>query len=37
MPTILAQIAPQRSTQYAELATALAPAELRLKIGRAHV
>ncbi len=30
MATVLAQIAPQRSTQYAELATALAPAELRL-------
>lgn len=30
MVTILAQIAPQRSTQYTELATALAPAELRL-------
>jgi hypothetical protein len=30
MPSILAQIAPQRSTQYAELASALAPAELRL-------
>jgi hypothetical protein len=30
MPSILAQIAPQRSTQYAELATVLAPAELRL-------
>lgn len=30
MPTLLAQIAPQRSTQYSALATALAPAELRL-------
>lgn len=30
MPTLLAQIAPQRSTQYAELATELAPHELRL-------
>ncbi|MBN1640928.1 MAG: hypothetical protein JXA09_06810 [Anaerolineae bacterium] len=30
MTTILAQIAPQRSTQYAELAAALAPHELRL-------
>ena len=30
MPTLLAQIAPQRSTQYSALASALAPAELRL-------
>ena len=30
MPTLLAQIAPQRSTQYAALAEALAPQELRL-------
>lgn len=30
MPTFLAQIAPQRSTQYAALATHLAPAELQL-------
>lgn len=30
MTTLLAQIAPQRSTQYATLASALAPAELRL-------
>src|SRR5690606_18182819 len=30
VPTLLAQIAPQRSTQYAELATELAPHELRL-------
>lgn len=30
MPTIVAQIAPQRSTQYADLASALAPQELRL-------
>jgi hypothetical protein len=30
VPTLLAQIAPQRSTQYAELATTLAPHELRL-------
>lgn len=30
MPTLLAQIAPQRSTQYAALASALAPVELQL-------
>lgn len=30
MPTLVAQIAPQRSTQYAALADALAPQELRL-------
>jgi hypothetical protein len=30
MPTLVAQIAPQRSTQYADLANALAPHELRL-------
>jgi hypothetical protein len=30
MPVLAAQIAPQRSTQYAELASALAPAELAL-------
>jgi len=30
MPTIVAQIVPQRSTQYAALASALAPQELRL-------
>ena len=30
MPTLLAQIAPQRSTQYAALARDLAPSELRL-------
>ena len=30
MPKLLAQISPQRSTQYSALATALAPAELRL-------
>jgi hypothetical protein len=30
MPTLLAQIAPQRSTQYASLASALAPCELQL-------
>jgi hypothetical protein len=30
MPTLLAQIAPQRSTQYTELATHLAPLELQL-------
>lgn len=30
MPTLLAQIAPQRSTQYASLAETLAPVELRL-------
>jgi hypothetical protein len=30
MPTLLAQIAPQRSTQYAALASDLAPCELRL-------
>jgi hypothetical protein len=30
MPTLLAQIAPQRSTQYSALASALAPAEVRL-------
>lgn len=35
MPTLLAQIAPQRSTQYAELATTLAPHELRISpLGR---
>jgi len=33
--SLLAQIAPQRSTQYAELADALAPHELRLsRLGR---
>jgi hypothetical protein len=32
MPTIVAQIAPQRSTQYRELASALAPHELRLAL-----
>jgi hypothetical protein len=37
MPSILAQIAPQRSTQYAELATALAPYELRLSTLGAQV
>ncbi len=35
MTTLLAQIAPQRSTQYATLASALAPAELQLSpLGR---
>ncbi len=35
MTTLLAQIAPQRSTQYATLASALAPAELHLSpVGR---
>lgn len=35
MPTLLAQIAPQRSTQYSELAADLAPHELRLSpVGR---
>ena len=37
MPTILAQIAPQRSTQYADLASALAPAELRLTTFGRHI
>jgi hypothetical protein len=32
MPTIVAQIAPQRSTQYAALASALAPHELQLAL-----
>ncbi len=30
MPTLLAQLAPQRSTQYTDLVTALAPVELAL-------
>ncbi|HXF64403.1 MAG TPA: hypothetical protein VNK95_22425 [Caldilineaceae bacterium] len=33
MPVLAAQLAPQRSTQYADLAAALAPAELRLCLG----
>jgi len=37
MPSILAQIAPQRSTQYAELASALAPYELRLSTFGAQI
>lgn len=35
MPTIVAQIAPQRSTQYTALASALAPQELRLALREA--
>lgn len=37
MPVLLAQIAPQRSTQYSALASALAPAELRLSPIGAHI
>lgn len=37
MPTLLAQIAPQRSTQYSALATALAPHELRLSPLGEHI
>lgn len=37
MPTYLAQIAPQRSTQYAELATDLAPQELFLSPAGEHL
>lgn len=37
MPTLLAQIAPQRSTQYSALASALAPAELRLSPIGPHI
>lgn len=37
MPTLLAQIAPQRSTQYSALATALAPSELTLSALGAHI
>ena len=36
MPTFLAQIAPQRSTQYIELATHLAPVELMLCLFAGH-
>ena len=37
MPTLLAQIAPQRSTQYSALATALAPHEMTLSVLGAHI
>jgi hypothetical protein len=37
MPTLLAQIAPQRSTQYSALATALAPHEMLLSPLGAHI
>ncbi len=37
MTTILAQIAPQRSTQYAAVASALAPQELRLSALGEHI
>ena len=37
MPTYAAQIAPQRSTQYSALASALAPHGLRLSLPGRHI
>ena len=37
MPTLLAQIAPQRSTQYSALATTLAPHEMMLSVLGSHI